>query len=219
MSSKISQLASGNPAQSSDLLPIARSGANYSITPGSIAILAQPNATDTGISGFFGGPAANCPTLVVGQAAGWSATAGYFWVFYLPYAITISKATINVSAVSASSSKQFSAGIYPAVAGSTALVKAAFNVSSGQATGARGATFSQVTLPAGWYYFVTTMNATDIGVTWFNTGSDNLFPMINANGVRAGSVTIGTPGTIDTTLGTLTASNAPNGAGICCFFE
>ena len=36
-SEKISQLTSGNPAQSGDLVPIARSGANYSLTAGSIA--------------------------------------------------------------------------------------------------------------------------------------------------------------------------------------
>jgi hypothetical protein len=35
-SEKISQLTNGNPAQSGDLIPIARSGANYSVTVGSI---------------------------------------------------------------------------------------------------------------------------------------------------------------------------------------
>jgi hypothetical protein len=37
---KISQLTSGTPAQSTDLLPIDRSGANFSVTAGSIAALA-----------------------------------------------------------------------------------------------------------------------------------------------------------------------------------
>jgi hypothetical protein len=36
---KISDLSSGNPAQAGDLIPIARSGANYSITPASINAL------------------------------------------------------------------------------------------------------------------------------------------------------------------------------------
>ena len=36
---KISQLTSGNPAQSDDLIPIARSGSNYSVTAGSVADL------------------------------------------------------------------------------------------------------------------------------------------------------------------------------------
>lgn len=40
-SQKISQLSSGNPAQNGDLLPIARSGANYSVTPASIADLSR----------------------------------------------------------------------------------------------------------------------------------------------------------------------------------
>ena len=35
-SQKISQLPSGNPAQSGDLIPIARDGSNYSVTPQSI---------------------------------------------------------------------------------------------------------------------------------------------------------------------------------------
>ena len=48
-SEKISQLTSGNPAQSGDLVPIARSGANYSLTAGSIAALAIPgNALPNG---------------------------------------------------------------------------------------------------------------------------------------------------------------------------
>src|ERR1700675_2658045 len=37
---KISQLTSGTPAQSTDLLPIDRAGANFSVTAGSIAALA-----------------------------------------------------------------------------------------------------------------------------------------------------------------------------------
>src|SRR5208282_3826475 len=42
---KISQLTAGNPAQSGDLLPIDRSGANFSITAGSIAALASGGVT------------------------------------------------------------------------------------------------------------------------------------------------------------------------------
>ncbi len=37
---KISALTSGNPAQSSDLIPIARSGANYAVSASSVAALA-----------------------------------------------------------------------------------------------------------------------------------------------------------------------------------
>lgn len=46
---KISALPSGNPALTGDLIPIARSGANYSITPGSIALLA-PQGTVTSVT-------------------------------------------------------------------------------------------------------------------------------------------------------------------------
>lgn len=42
---KISQLSSGNPAQSGDLIPIDRSGSNFAVTAGSIAALAQASAT------------------------------------------------------------------------------------------------------------------------------------------------------------------------------
>lgn len=38
---KISQLASGNPAQAGDLIPVDRSGANFSLTAGSVAALAS----------------------------------------------------------------------------------------------------------------------------------------------------------------------------------
>ena len=39
---KISALTSGDPAQSGDEIPIARSGANYKVTAGSVAALATP---------------------------------------------------------------------------------------------------------------------------------------------------------------------------------
>ena len=54
---KISALTSGNPAQSGDEIPIARSGANYKITAGSIASLGgdvdgPASATDNQIALF-----------------------------------------------------------------------------------------------------------------------------------------------------------------------
>jgi hypothetical protein len=42
---KISQLPGGDPAQSGDLLPIARSGANYSLTAAAVAALAPAQVT------------------------------------------------------------------------------------------------------------------------------------------------------------------------------
>ena len=60
---KISALTSGNPAQSGDEIPIARSGANYKITAGSIASLSStpPGGSNTQVqfnnSGAFGGSA------------------------------------------------------------------------------------------------------------------------------------------------------------------
>ena len=48
---RISQLTPGNPAQSGDLLPIARSDVNFSITAGSIAALAPAGVTSVGFEG------------------------------------------------------------------------------------------------------------------------------------------------------------------------
>lgn len=44
---KISQLNSGNPAQSGDVLPMERAGVNFSLTAGSIAALAATSAVKT----------------------------------------------------------------------------------------------------------------------------------------------------------------------------
>jgi hypothetical protein len=57
--SKISALTDGNPAQSGDEIPIARSGANYKITAGSIASLGgdvdgPASATDNAVARFDG---------------------------------------------------------------------------------------------------------------------------------------------------------------------
>ena len=179
-----------------------------------------PSFTSSNISGFFGGPICldwGTPTTTTGSS--WSATFGYFILFYLPINVTVSKATIYVQAVSASATKQMSFGIYPASAGSTALVKAAVNVSTGQATGVRGTTFASTPLTSGWYYYVITGNTTDASFLYWNAPQGNVFNIMNANGVRTGSVAVSTPGTLDTMLGTLTASTALGGPGICCFFE
>lgn len=50
-STKISGLSSGNPAQSGDLIPIDRSGSNFSITAASIAALVTGSGTVTSVSG------------------------------------------------------------------------------------------------------------------------------------------------------------------------
>jgi len=55
---KISALTSGNPAQSTDEIPIARSGANFKITAGSVAALAVAGSTTQlqyNNAGSFGG--------------------------------------------------------------------------------------------------------------------------------------------------------------------
>lgn len=93
---KISGLAAGAPAQSGDLIPIARSGANYSITPGNIlgASLAATLGVTTGTTFngstiavatrqvFLTGTAAtyttpaNCRRIVVRMKGGGGGSAG-----------------------------------------------------------------------------------------------------------------------------------------------
>jgi hypothetical protein len=157
-----------------------------------------------------------------GSSAGWSTITGYFVAFYLPKAITITKVTVNISAVSASANKQLGVAIYPAVAGSLVLASATFNVSAGQATGARTASIAQtsVRLPVGWYFGVSTVNAGDVGYV-YESGITNaaMYAIWNSNGnKRLGTVTVSVPGTPDNTLGTLTASTAVSG-GISAFWE
>lgn len=48
-SEKISQLTNGNPAQGTDLIPIARSGSNFSVTPASIAALSAIDLQTDGV--------------------------------------------------------------------------------------------------------------------------------------------------------------------------
>jgi hypothetical protein len=176
-----------------------------------------------GVAGFFGG--INhflIPETTVSSSTGFSATAGFFLMFYLPVPVTITKAVVSVTAVSASASKQLSVGIYPASAGSSLLASGVFNVSTGQATGVRSVTIAQtsVTLPAGFYYYVATMNATDVNMVFFN-GYPASSPMNigNQNGTRGGTVAVATPGTLDATLGVLTKSASVGGNLILSFFE
>ena len=65
---KISALTSGNPAQSGDEIPVARSGANYKVTAGSIAALA----------GGGGGTTTNAATFDNSGSGAASGTASIF---------------------------------------------------------------------------------------------------------------------------------------------
>src|SRR5258708_5623033 len=100
---KISQLTNGNPAQNTDLIPIARAGANFSVTPASIAALATaPAITGTG-GGFFGPGLTDINSLFgvsslnsvgSGQAAGvLAANVVVVYNFDLKVQYTISKVT------------------------------------------------------------------------------------------------------------------------------
>lgn len=177
----------------------------------------QATISTSGIAGFFSAYEIS-GAATEAAASGWNG--GFFTLFYLPYAITITQATINVAAVSASATKQFGVAIYPAVAGSSLLASATFDVSTGQATGARNATIAQssVKLAAGYYYGVTTTNATDVSVAFFNQPAAATLNILNKKGTRGGTVTVSVQGTPDATLGVLTAGTGGAG-GVAVFWE
>jgi hypothetical protein len=68
---KISQLASGNPAQSADLVPVDRSGSNFAVTAGSIASLAAGGSVSSATVALSSSDLLNLratpKTLVAGQ--------------------------------------------------------------------------------------------------------------------------------------------------------
>ena len=71
---KISQLTSGNPPQNADLVPIARSGANYSLTIQAIiaAAVAAGDGTVSDVAtgaGLTGGPCTTTCTISIGTGA------------------------------------------------------------------------------------------------------------------------------------------------------
>ena len=86
---KISGLAAGAPAQSGDLIPIARSGANYSITPANIlnASLAATLGVTTGTT--FNGSTIAVATrqvFLTGSAATYTTSTRAFHPHYDPAA-------------------------------------------------------------------------------------------------------------------------------------
>jgi hypothetical protein len=125
------------------------------------------------------------------------------WLFYVPFATTVNKATIYVNAVSASASQFASVGLY-STSGALVVNSGTINVSAGQATGARTVTISPgVAINPGFYYYVFTTNSSD---ATFNNGvaANNQESVMNKNGNRVGKGTATTNGALNSPLGSVT---------------
>jgi hypothetical protein len=95
---KISGLAAGAPAQSTDLIPIARAGANYSITPANI--LAYGTSPVAGTTAAFSSTLAAGATTITG-AATISTTLGVTGATTLSSTLAVGNTTITGSTVAA----------------------------------------------------------------------------------------------------------------------
>ncbi len=148
---KISQLSSGDPAQSGDLLPIDRSGSNFSLTARAIADLASGGPYATSGTGYFIGPGVP-PGNIANTTAAPLVTVGQevrAVQFYLPFGITIGKVTYAAAATVASST--ITGGVYNA-AGSIKLIDSGtFN--GGSSTAQSLTPLLSTALTPGFYWF------------------------------------------------------------------
>jgi len=217
---KISQLTSGSPAQGGDLLPIDRSGSNFSLTGTNVAALTSiTSAVSAG--GIL--PAANA-------GAGQSVTASQDY-YFLPYGIfglasannspaqssnqvravqftlerivTFTRMSIYVATTSSTNHEYI--GIYTAAGNK--IIQGSFTLTA--STGVLTATVSQTTLNPGIYYLARGPDNTTsvlIGITTavaaaltaFNGGS------IVRDGVSPNAVS---SGVMPSSLGTLTTAS------------
>ena len=118
---KISQLSPGAPAVATDLIPIDRAGANFSLQVSDVAAVSAPPIATAG-QGYFVGPGLfNIFGVSVAAAVlvGASGTQVRAFQFYLPAAITIGHVSINVVS-GTSTGGTATVGIYNA-AGTTKL--------------------------------------------------------------------------------------------------
>lgn len=92
---KISALTGGNPAQTGDLLPIDRSGSNFSVTAASVAALGGLTVTSPGC--FWGVQIYFKDTGGNGPVSNPGADAVQVCAFVLPFAMTVSKLTFDLA--------------------------------------------------------------------------------------------------------------------------
>lgn len=173
------------------------------------------NVNTAGASFFWGGVSgSDVITMgsIINNAAGWIANQAYAVVFYLPFATTITRATIQITTLSAGSIA--SAGVY-SMAGTLLINSGSFSTS---ATGTFTNVFTAVPLAPGFYVYVFTTNSATPGFTYMGTNSVSLASYVNANGVRAGKGSATTSGLLNSTLGTLAVASLM-GAIPACLFE
>jgi hypothetical protein len=204
---KISALANGSPAQSGDLLPIARSGANYYLPLTAIAAFAVPTVTATPgfVIGCYG------PNLPPIQASGIN-TLGtraanevyvceMWWPFGMQvghvstYVATAETGTFNVGLWTGAGTKVVESGPLPCTVNSSIQTS-----TLGSTTGSS----SPVFLPPGVYYFGYSVSSTSCepnGINPYGTGNYNLFNSVTNKFYVLSTPTSGSPAQLPTTLG------------------
>lgn len=160
-SEKISQLTSGNPALTGDVIPVDRAGENVSVTAGSIAALASSGGNDFTTAGgaFFIGPGLNGTMDSIPNANNtltFVANTVYVTQFVLQSAYTIRKVSFTYGAVGVNNTGiNWVVGIYDST-GAKVLDSGAFaGVNGGTYNGVNPASNTlgtPVNLTAGVYY-------------------------------------------------------------------
>lgn len=198
-----------------------QSSVGATITSAALASSDIPPATSSTFSGFWGGLGLGNlintftpPT----SSTGFTANVAFVHIFYISEPITVSKATIFVSAVSAGTAA--SCGVY-STSGTKLIDSGLFTTTAG-GTGVAAATntFGSTLLPQGWYYQMFTSNSGLNGFEYFSGGAANILTILNKNGVRAGTATATVGGAQNASLGTVTASSAATLTNVAaCLYE
>jgi hypothetical protein len=177
-SEKISQLTNGNPAQNGDLIPIARGGANFSVTPQSIAALAGSTVIGGAGAGFWGpgldlyfGLDNATGAIALNEVAGVAQPAGTLicYQFVLPYDVEIQQVTTQSNDSTGTFLVQL--GIYDST-GALVLNAREWAVNTtGQGGAGSGVTNilpAPVTLQAGTYWHVQSSTSGGSAIPHFN---------------------------------------------------
>lgn len=223
---KISQLTSGNPALTGDLLPIDRSGANFAVTAASIAALAA-GPSFSGSGSFMFGPGITDLDSVfnnLGASVPLSEAAGVItankvvvYIFQLTAARTISKVTTVCGSSNGGVTATF--GIY-SFAGNKVLDSGNFTCLA--SSGVQSNSITPVTLQPGVYWHAQATTSTNAPV-FFGTkvASGGSIPSVLSswilNATRA--ATAANPlsgGVLPATLGVLTPFTPTNANGDGC---
>jgi hypothetical protein len=212
---KISALTSGNPALGTDIIPIDRSGSNFSITAQSIV--------NVGVSatayGFFGS-VPGLPPLAIAygsqSSAGPSTVANQVYAFqvYVPFTITINKMVMDVTSNNATDIWGF--GYYDAsgnLLGSQTVTPAANTVTS-------TTWLTPLTLTPGVYYFAQTSSGITSTLVFLATllNAPKTLTMIDTNRNRSGlAANASAAGVLPATLGAI--STGTTRSSMLVYFE